>query len=102
MKTIKLKKVEEVIIHNNQEVKTEIKYSELLRVAINNPAQGGYTVSDMAQRIKLLDVVSKAEGSEEVSFEDTDFITLKNLVKETKWSIISKTIVDFVNELDKQ
>ena len=102
MKTIKLKKVEEVVIHNNQEVRTEIKYSELLRVAINNPVQGGYTVSDMAQRIKLLDVVSKAADSNEVHFEDADYNVLKTLVKDTKWSIISKTIVDFVNEIDKQ
>jgi hypothetical protein len=103
MKTIQLKTTEEVVIQNNQQIKTEIKTIELLKVALNSPVQGGYTVSDMAQRIKILDNIEKADkaNSTEFQLEDTDYQALATLVRDTKWSVISRTIVNFVNEFDK-
>lgn len=104
MKTIELKKVKEKVVVNNSQQEAEIKTIDLLKVAINAPSQGGYSVSEMSQRLKLLDVVDQAEKSNEdkVSFEDSDFEVLKKLVKDTKWAIISRTVVDFVTEFDKQ
>lgn len=103
MKTLELKKVEETVVVNNQQVKTEIQTSDLLKIAINSPVQGGYTVTEMAQRLKMLDIVDKAEKSNAivVDFEDADFTVLAKLVKDTKWNVISRTIVDFVSEFDK-
>ncbi len=107
MKTVSLKKVEEVVIitikEATQPAKIEIATTDLLKIAINSPVQGGYSVSEMLQRIKLLDTVEKAEkeNATEVQFEDADYQTLGALVKSTKWGIISRTIVEFVQEFDK-
>lgn len=103
MKTIELKKVSEKLIVNNAQVETEIKTIDLLKVAINAPAQGGYSVSEMSQRLRLFDAVDQAEKNNDgkVAFEDSDFEALKKLVKDTKWSVVSRSVVDFVNEFDK-
>ena len=103
MRKIELKKVEETVLINNKQIKTEISYSDLLKVAINAPAQGGYSVSEMSQRLKLFDAVDQAEKNNDgkVAFEDSDFEALKKLVKDTKWSVVSRSVVDFVNEFDK-
>jgi hypothetical protein len=36
-----------------------------------------------------------------LELEDADFTKLKELFKEMKWGVVSKTIVDLSNELDK-
>lgn len=103
MKTLDLKKVSEKLVANNQLIETEIAYIDLLKIAINSPSQGGYSVSEMAQRIRLLDTVETAEkvGANSVSFEDSDYQALAKLMKEAKWSVLSRTIVEFVSQFDK-
>jgi len=103
MKTLELKKVEETVVINNQQVKTEISYLDLLKIAVNAPSQGGYTVSEMGQRLRILDVINATEKANDnkIAFEDADFTVLSKLVKDAKWSVISRTIVDFVGEFDK-
>lgn len=107
MKSIILKRVEEVVMatikETTQSAKVEIATIDLLKIAINTPVQGGYSVSEMSQRIRLLDAVEKAEKEKatEIQFEDKDYEYLSILVKSTKWGIISRTIVEFVQEFDK-
>jgi hypothetical protein len=90
---------------------------DLLKSAINNPVQGGFNVDEMIKRLRLLGEVEKHKdlfeiNSEEfkeeflerkatLELEDADFIKLKELFKEMKWGVVSKTIVDLSNELDK-
>lgn len=102
MKILELKKFEEIVVVDNQQIKTEIKYSDLIKSAVNTPVEGGYTVSEIAQRIRILDIIESAEKikADKVEFEDSDFSVLSNLVKNTKWSVISRTIVNFVNEFN--
>jgi hypothetical protein len=90
---------------------------DLLKSAINNPVQGGFNVDEMIKRLRLLGEVEKHKdlfeiNSEEfkeeflerkatLELEDADFSKLKELFKEMKWGVVSKTIVDLSNELDK-
>lgn len=103
MKTVQLKTVSERLNINNQIIETEIKYTDLMKLAINSPVQGGYSVSEMSQRIRLMDTIEKAEKTAvtEIQFEDTDYAVLAKLMKDAKWSVISKAIVEFVQEFDK-
>lgn len=103
MKTIKLRKDTEKLNINNTQVETEVKTIELLKVGLNSPVQGGYTILDIAIRVKLLDLIEKAEKENlsELEIEDADFKALAKIIKDTKWSVISRSILNFVNEFDK-
>ena len=90
---------------------------DLLKSAINNPAQGGFNVDEMIKRLRLLGEVEKHKDLFEINpedfndellerkatleLEDADFTKLKELFKEMKWGVVSKTIVDLSNQLDK-
>ena len=90
---------------------------DLLKSVINNPTQGGLNVDEMTKRLRLLGEVEKHKdlfeiNSEEfkeeflerkatLELEDADFIKLKELFKEMNWGVVSKTIVELSNELDK-
>jgi hypothetical protein len=90
---------------------------DLLKSAINNPTQGGFNVDEMIKRLRLLGEVEKhkelfdikpedfkdelLERKATLELEDADFTKLKELFKEMKWGVVSKTIVDLSKELDK-
>ena len=90
---------------------------DLLKSAINNPTQGGVNVDEMIKRLRLLAEVEKhnelfdikpedykdemLERKATLELEDADFTKLKELFKEMKWGVVSKTIVDLSIELDK-
>ena len=97
MKTIELKSVKEKVTLGGREMEIDIISTDLLKTAINSPAQGGYSVSDMMLRVKLLALVEDAVKykNTNIEFEDADFKQLGKLVWNTKWSIVSKTIIEF-------
>jgi len=113
MKSIELKVAKEKIGGRD----TFLTTYDLLKSAINNPVQGGFNVDEMIKRLRLLGIVEKHKdlfeiNSEEfkdefleikatLELEDADFSKLKELFKEMKWGVVSKTIVDLSNELDK-
>ena len=90
---------------------------DLLKSAINNPTQGGFNVDEMIKRLRLLAEVEKhnelfdikpedykdemLERKATLELEDADFTKLKELFKEMKRGVVSKTIVDISKELDK-
>lgn len=90
---------------------------DLLKSVINNPVQGGFNVDEMIKRLRLLGIVEKHKDLFEIKsedfnddllerkatleLEDADFTKLKELFKEMKWGVVSKTIVDLSNQLDK-
>jgi hypothetical protein len=43
----------------------------------------------------VLGAIATSEGSEEIKFEDSHFIKLKEIVSKFKWSFLSKEIVEF-------
>lgn len=104
MKTINLKKVVESIPVNGKTQDIEISTIDLLETSINAPVKGGYSASDIMVRIKLLQVLKSAKESNatSVSFEDADFKALQVMVAESRWSVISNTILEFCQEVEKQ
>jgi hypothetical protein len=90
---------------------------DLLKSAINNPTQGGFNVDEMIKRLRLLGEVEKhkelfdikpedfkdelLERKATLELEDADYTKLKELFKEMKWGVVSKTIIEIHNEFDK-
>lgn len=104
MKTLELIKEKENVLVGNKTQEVEISSLDLLEVAINNPVKGGYSAKDMLTRIKLLDVVEatrKLETPTTITFEDEHFKALKEMVADTKWNVVSRTILKFCDEIEK-
>jgi hypothetical protein len=113
MKSIKLKVAKESI----QGRDTFLTSYDLLKSAINNPSQSGFSVDEMMKRMRLLEKVdahkdlfdikpdqfndSMLEREATLELEDSDFSKLKELFKEMKWGVVSKTIIELSKELDK-
>jgi hypothetical protein len=113
MKSIKLKVAKESI----QGRDTFLTSYDLLKSAINNPSQSGFSVDEMMKRMRLLEKVdahkdlfdikpeqfndSMLEREAELELEDSDFSKLKELFNEMKWGVVSKTIVELSKELNK-
>jgi hypothetical protein len=69
-------------------------YADLLKICVNWAApEGGFTVEQMKERIRLSDVIEAWWN--ELDFEDSDYTNLIQLVKETKWAIVNKEIIEF-------
>jgi len=113
MKSIELKVSKEPI----QGRDTFLTTYDLLKSAINNPSQSGFSVDEMMKRLRLLDKVDEHKGLFDIKpddfsdsmlerkatleLEDSDFSKLKELFNEMKWGVVSKTIVDLSKEFDK-
>jgi hypothetical protein len=118
MKSIELSVTKELLPSKNGMQETFLTTYDLLKSAINNPTQGGFNVDEMIKRLRLLGEVEKhkdlfdikiEEFKDEVlerkatlELEDADFTKLKELFKEMKWGVVSKTIVDLSNQFDKE
>lgn len=106
MKTIELVREKETVTINGRNQELEINTLDLLDTAINAPVKGGYSVSEMSTRLRLIDKVREVRTSPgtptTITFEDADFKALKQMVADTKWSILSKNILDFCQSFDKQ
>jgi len=117
MKSIELVVAKELLPSKNGMQDTILTTYDLLKSAINNPTQGGFNVDEMIKRLRLLGEVEKhkdlfdikpedfkdelLERKATLELEDADFTKLKELFKEMKWGVVSKTIVDLNNQLDK-
>lgn len=113
MKSIELKVTRE----NLGGKETFLTTYDLLKGAINNPSQNGFSVDEMMKRLRLLEKIDAHKNLFEIKeqdyndsflqrkatleLEDSDFVKLKELFKEMKWGVISKTIVELSKELDK-
>ena len=113
MKSIELKVAKENI--GGRE--TFLTTYDLLKSAINNPSKEGFSVDEMIKRLRLLNEVDKHKSTFEIEegkfddsmlekkatleLEDADFAKLKELFKEMKWGVVSKTIVDLHTEFEK-
>lgn len=111
MKSIKLRIVKENVMGRDAFFTTY----DLLKSAINQPVEGGFGVDEMSKRLKLLNNLEQykelfdqkeftdadLETWETIQFEDSDFVKLKELFKAVKWGIVSKTILDLHEEIEK-
>lgn len=98
MKSIQLQELKDNVDINGVNTEINLKTTELLKICINSPSEGGYNISDLMIRLKLLDLVDKADKkkAKTIEFEDADFNKLSEIVMSTKWNILSKKILEFV------
>lgn len=75
----------------------EVTYKVLLQNCLNQVPQAGFTPEEMRKRIKVLDVLEKAEGTLEL--EDADSEVLKACVKEMKWALLNKDVLALCDEV---
>ena len=69
------------------------KYSDLIMHCVKNPPKGGYDISEMRRRIRVMDVTEK--GGEILEFEDADFDCVKKCVKNMRWGFVHQEIINF-------
>lgn len=108
MKTIELKKTKESILFNGKSVEMDFYTADLIRTAVNQPVKGGYTTTDLVNRIRIADKLEEAnrqltvEGNAKLlELEDSDYKNLSALVAEARWPVVSKTILEFVESFKK-
>lgn len=101
MKSIPLtKKKERVISSNGTEEMMEFNTVDLIRIAVHNVPPGGIDITEMIKRQKILDNIDNiSEDTTHINFALSDIINLKRYVAETKWGVVSKSIIEFHNEL---
>lgn len=113
MKSIELKVAKENIGGRD----TFLTTYDLLKSAINSTTKEGFNVDEMTKRLRLLNEVDKHKDLFEITdgkfddvmlerkatleLEDADYTKLKELFKEMKWGVVSKTIIEIHNEFDK-
>lgn len=77
----------------------EFKYSDFFKLCINNPGDKGFTIVEMKQRLKVLEAIEK-EKSGKISFEDADFVLLKQALNTFPWAQVHKDIAGMSDYLD--
>lgn len=93
MKTIPNKTIS-VKVPTKEGIKTvQKKYSELIVECVNNPPKEGFTIKDMQQCLRIVEVAEKANG--EITIEDADADKLKNCIQQMRWLFLSPEIVAF-------
>ena len=71
----------------------------MLRTAIENVPKDGLNVSQMRDRLNLLEKLDKAKDS--VNFENAEFKLLFSMMQAQSWVVITQEIADFYAELEK-
>ncbi len=96
MKTINLYKEKEIVVQGGKEVEADLSTLDLLKATINSPVQGGYSIEEIATRLRLLDIFKGThEEATSINIEDADFTALSKMVKDMRWTVLSKFILNF-------
>lgn len=113
MKSVNLKIAKEKVSGRDMYFNTY----EILKMAVNNPPQGGLGVEEMGKRLRILSKLEEFKADFEIEekdysdalltktalfeLEDADFEKLKVLFDESKWGVISHFIVELHEEIKK-
>lgn len=98
MKTFENKETE-ITQGNEDGSKTNLGYANLAMVGLNTPPQGGWTPTEMRERINVLAKLDAPLGTK-IKLEDAEF----NLVvacSNVKWQFMHKDVVAFIDYLEK-
>ena len=94
MKKIENKTVE-IVIRGNAVKK---RYSDLLTECVNNAPEQGMKLKEIQKRLKLLDILEAT--TDELSFEIDDLTRIKKLVDDMTFGVVSKGIVQFIEDIE--
>lgn len=120
MKTIKLRVGKEEIFLDQMKQPVILKTVDLLTNVINQPKEGGLSVSEMMQRLRILSLIETQrkmfelptemllkdipeeyyKKTAQIKIEDEDYRVLSELVKNFRWGLIANFIVSFVNSFE--
>lgn len=91
MKEIKLKVLDE------KDQKDRLSYKEILLTMLKTPqSKEGLTIDDIRQSVKIMEKLEAAKDS--IKLEDAEYLYLQNKIKNFKWAIAHKNIVQFIDD----
>lgn len=71
----------------------------LIKFCIHVPVQGGFSLSDVRNRLRIEAACDNT--GDEIKLEDADVANLKSIVNEVRWYTVHSDIVDFCDEINK-
>ena len=89
MKTITNKKVK----WEYQGNKFDTDYFGMLKTAVDNVPKDGLNITQMRDRLNLLDKLSKAK--DELELENAEFRLIYSYMQSQRWAVITQEIADF-------
>jgi len=96
MKHILLKTVQTTIAGKA----TSVHYRDQIQEVMSTASPQGATLDEMRRSIRVLDAVEALEGSAKVlELEDADFEYMKQRVLATKWPVIDRALLQFVEDV---
>ena len=99
MKTISLSKFNVPTAGDGKEI--TIRYLDLMKAAVNQQKQGGFSPDDIESRLRILDVLNKAKnGVKKVELEDSDYSNFQQLVKEQRFVFVHECIGDYLKAME--
>lgn len=99
MKTISNKTTE--IMDGTKDPIIAFTHAGLLKVVINNPPQGGFSISEMRDRLRIWGFLDTADLEKaDITLEDADFTILKSRFDEFKWAQAHKDVIALSDHLD--
>lgn len=75
----------------------EATYKDLILFCVNAPKQGGFSIQEIRQRLKITDAVEASDDM--LQLEDTEAQALEEIIAEFKWGSVHKDIVQFVEDI---
>jgi hypothetical protein len=101
MKELKFKREKETIFVNGQYMEVEIATTNIIRNIIHQPKEGGYTIKDIRDRLKIIEYLDKVDENKlDSTYIDHDsYELIRNLAKTSKWDVVSKSVIYFINSL---
>jgi hypothetical protein len=100
MKVIKNKTIALGANQEDPKQKQNITVAQLAKSCVNAPTKEGFSTDDMRKRIKILEVLENA--TDVISLEDTDFQEAVKCVKDMRWGICDKGIIEFCDLFEKE
>ncbi|MES3019398.1 MAG: hypothetical protein V4721_16545 [Bacteroidota bacterium] len=74
------------------------KYSELAKQCLETTTVQGIPISEIRQRLRILDSLEAANVS--IDLDPSDLSLFKKVIMENKWVVVSHGIVEFVNDVE--
>ena len=78
-----------------QEIGNVLTYADLIAVVVSETPKEGFTLPEQRVRLKILAVLDTVKPTENISFEDADFITVQKATNDMRWNMLHKDLVDF-------
>lgn len=119
MKQLELKAYKEKMPNGREDVVTTL---DCCLAAIKQPPQDGWKLEAMRKRFKILDILEAQQGAFQVytdkpseaitdmeisnsaitiELEDTDMAELKTAMKAMRWGVLSRSVMDILEQFEK-